>query len=67
MWTSIGFAAAYGVLGILLSSFGYKLFDLIETKVDFAEEIKKGNMAVAVVVGSFLIGICYIVARAIGS
>jgi uncharacterized membrane protein YjfL (UPF0719 family) len=67
MWTALGISAAYGVLGILLSAFGYKLFDLIETKVDFAEEIRKGNMAVAIVVAAFLIGICYIIGRTVGS
>ncbi|MDR3635417.1 MAG: DUF350 domain-containing protein [Isosphaeraceae bacterium] len=67
MWNSIFFAAVFGLLGILMSAFGYKLFDLIETKVDFAEEIKKGNMAVAVVVASFLAGICYIIGRTVGS
>lgn len=66
MWISIGFSALYGVLGILLSAFGYKLFDLIETKVDFAEEIRKGNMAAAAVVAAFLIGICYIIGRTVG-
>ena len=52
MWNSLLVSALYGVLGILLSAFGYKLFDLIETKVDFAEEIRKGNMAAAVVVAA---------------
>ena len=50
-----------------MCAFGYKLFDLIETKVDFADEIKKGNIAVAVVVASFLLGICYIIRRTVGS
>jgi uncharacterized membrane protein YjfL (UPF0719 family) len=67
MWNSLGISALYGALGILLSAFGYKLFDLIETKVDFAEELRKGNMAVAVVVGAFLLGICYIIGRTVGS
>jgi uncharacterized membrane protein YjfL (UPF0719 family) len=67
MWTSLLISALYGVLGILLSAFGYKLFDLIETKVDFAEEIRKGNIAVAIVVASFLAGICYIIGRTVGS
>ncbi|WP_422929258.1 DUF350 domain-containing protein [Singulisphaera sp. PoT] len=66
MWMNLAFSALYGTLGVLLSAFGYKLFDLIETKVDFAEEIRKGNMAVAVVVGAFLIGICYIIGRTVG-
>ena len=67
MWFSILVSALYGILGILLSAFGYKLFDLIETKVDFAEEIRKGNIAVAIVVASFLAGICYILGRTVGS
>lgn len=67
MWHSLLVSTLFGALGILMSAFGYKLFDLIETKVDFAEEIKKGNMAVAVVVAAFLIGICYIIGRTVGS
>ena len=67
MWESMGTAALFGVVGIVLSVLGYKLFDLIETKVDFAEELKKGNVAVALVVGAFLIGICFIIGRAVGS
>ncbi len=67
MWTSLLFASCFGVLGIILASIGYKLFDLIDTKVDFADEIRKGNMAAAVVVAAFLIGICYIIGRTVGS
>jgi hypothetical protein len=46
---------------------GYKLFDLIETKIDFADEIKKGDLAVALLVGSFLIEVCIVIGRAVGS
>ena len=66
-WHSVGFAALYGGLGIVMCFLGYKLFDILETKIDFAEEIKKGNMSAAVVIGSFLIGICFIIGRAVGS
>jgi uncharacterized membrane protein YjfL (UPF0719 family) len=67
MWTSLLMSTLFGLLGIVLASVGYKLFDLIETKVDFAEEIRKGNMAAAVVVAAFLVGICYIIGRTVGS
>lgn len=67
MWMSLGFAAAFGLLGILLSAFGYKLFDLIETKIDIADEIKKGNIACAILAGSFILGICFIIGRTVGS
>ena len=60
-------AVVFGGTGIVLSIIGYKLFDAIETKVDFATEIKNGNSAAAVVIGSFIVGICIIVGRAIGS
>jgi len=66
MWESVGFAAMYAGLGIVMSIVGYKLFDLVETRVDFADEIRKGNLAAAVVVGAFLLGVCFIVGRAIG-
>ncbi len=67
MWESVGFAALFGGLGIVMSVIGYKLFDLIETRIDFADEIKKGNTAAAIVIGAFLIGICFIIGRAVGS
>ncbi len=67
MWESLLFAALYGGLGVLMTAFGYKLFDLVETKVDFAEEIRKGNTAAAIVIAAFLIGICFIIGRTVGS
>jgi len=67
MWNSLLVSTMFGVLGVLLCAGGYKLFDLIETKVDFAEEIRKGNLAAAIVVASFLAGICYIIGRTVGS
>jgi uncharacterized membrane protein YjfL (UPF0719 family) len=67
MWTSLLISALFAILGIVMSTLGYKLFDLIDTKVDFAEEIRKGNMAAAVVVAGFLLGICYIIGRTVGS
>ena len=67
MMESLLVAAAYGGLGIVMTALGYKLFDLIETKVDFADEIKKGNIAAAIVIAGFLMGICFIIGRTVGS
>lgn len=67
MWDHFLIAAAFGALGIFMTALGYKLFDWIETKIDFAAEIKNGNMAAAMVIGSFLLGICFIIGRAVGS
>lgn len=67
MWIALGFAALYGVLGIVLSVIGYFLFDLAEWRIDFSEEIRKGNIAAAIVIAGFILGICFIVGRAVGS
>lgn len=67
MWIALGIAALFGGLGILLSFVGYKVFDLLDTRIDYAEEIKKGNLAAAVLLGAFIIGICFIIGRAVGS
>lgn len=67
MWIAIGIAALYGGLGIVLSVIGYFLFDLAEWRINFADEIKKGNVAAAIVIAAFIVGICFIVGRAVGS
>ncbi|MDB5334942.1 MAG: hypothetical protein JWN70_561 [Planctomycetaceae bacterium] len=67
MWNSLLVSAAFGGLGIIMTALGYKLFDWIETKIDFAAEIKNGNVAAAIVIGAFLMGICFIIGRTVGS
>jgi len=71
MWESllhsVLFATTFGIIGIILSFVGYKLFDIVETRIDFVEEIKKGNMAAASVIAAFLLGICFIIGRTLGS
>ena len=57
----------FGMLGVLMAILSYFLFDLLDTRTHFAEEVKKGNMAAAVVLGAFVLGICIIVSSAIGS
>jgi uncharacterized membrane protein YjfL (UPF0719 family) len=66
MWEPILFASIYGGLGIILSVIGYFLFDLAEWRIDFAKEIKSGNIAASIVMAAFILGICFIVGRAVG-
>ncbi len=58
---------AFGIIAILLVVAGYKLFDWALPKLDFDEEIKKGNVAMGMVVGAFIIGICLVVARVVAA
>lgn len=66
MWEPMIFAAMYGSLGIVLSVVGYFLFDLAEWRIDFAKEIRNGNIAASIVMAAFILGICFIVGRAVG-
>jgi putative membrane protein len=64
--TSLLSALCFGVLGIVLMLVGFKLFDLILPKVDFEKELAENhNIAVAIVVAAFLLGIALILAMVI--
>ena len=67
MFEAFGIATVFGCLGIVLSFIGYRLFDIAETRIDFSEEIRKGNIAAAIVIAGFILGICFIIGRAVGS
>ncbi|MBI2949583.1 MAG: DUF350 domain-containing protein [Verrucomicrobia bacterium] len=58
---------AFGLVAILLVVVGYKVFDKLTPGVAFDEELKKGNTAVAVVIGSFIVAICYVVSRVVAA
>ena len=56
----------YGVLGIVLTIAGYKIFDWI-TPIDVEKELgEKQNIAVAIVTAAVIIGVALVVAAAIG-
>ena len=59
-------AGVFGVLGIVLLALGFKVFEWITPKLNVEEELGKGNIAVAIVVGAATLGVAFIVVRAIG-
>lgn len=52
----------FGLIGIVLLIFGYWFFDKVITKIDFNEELKKNNIAMAIVIAGFMISIGIIIA-----
>ena len=55
----------YGLLGIVLAVVGYKVFDLI-TPFDLSKELAEDqNVAVGIVLGAMVLGICLIIALTI--
>ncbi len=51
----------FGIVGIVLLITGYCVFDKVITKIDFNEELKNKNMAVAIVIAGFMIAIGIII------
>ena len=58
---------AFGIVAILLIIFGYVAFDKLTPKLDFDDLLNKGNLALAVVIGSFILGLCYVVGRVVSA
>ena len=58
---------AFGVIAILLIVLGYVTFDKLTPKLDFSDLLNKGNVAMAIVVGSFILGLCYVVGRVVAA
>jgi putative membrane protein len=56
----------FGLVGISLAIFGFKLFDWL-TPGNLQEEVlQKNNMAAAILAGAFVIGICIVIAAVVG-
>jgi len=58
---------AFGIVAILLIVVGYITFDRLTPKLNFDELLNKGNVALAIVVGSFILGLCYVVAHVVAA
>ncbi|HSI37172.1 MAG: DUF350 domain-containing protein [Phycisphaerae bacterium] len=57
----------YGLLGIVLTVLGYKVFDWITPHIDVEKELAdKQNVAVAIVCGALILGIAIVAAAALG-
>jgi len=56
----------YAALGVVLMYVSYRIIDRLTAEVDFPEELKRGNVAVAIFIGALFISIALIVGRALG-
>lgn len=66
-WGDIIATIAFGLVAILLVVLGYKIFDKLTPRLDFDDLLNKGNIAMAIVIGSFILGLCYVVARVVAA
>ena len=66
LWGGFVGTVIFGLLGIGLAVLGFKVFDWLTPRIDIQRELgEKHNIAVAILVGAILLGICHIVAVAV--
>ena len=65
MLEAVTSTAIFGAIGIVLSIIGFKLFDWITPTVSFDDELRKGNVAVGILCGAIILGICHVIASAL--
>lgn len=64
-WTIIGLNFLYAVLGVVLMFLAYKIFDWLTPEVRYPDELKNGNLAVAVFISALFISIALIIGGAL--
>lgn len=55
----------YAVLGVVLMWLSYRAFDKLTPEVNFAEELKRGNVAVAIFIAAIFIAIALIIGHSL--
>lgn len=55
----------YAIFGVVMMWVSYRVFDHLTPQVDFPEELKKGNIAVAIFIGALFISIAMVVGSAL--
>lgn len=58
---------AFGLLAIGLIVIGYIAFDKLTGKLDFNDLVAKGNISMGIVIGSFILGLCYVIAHVVNA
>ena len=64
-WRIIALNFAYAVLGVVLMYISYRVIDWLTPQVDFAQELKKGNIAVAIFMAAIFLSIAIIIGGAL--
>ena len=64
-WTIVGTNFLYAVLGVVLMWVTYRIIDRLTPEVNFGEELRKGNVAVGIVIAAIFLSIAMIIAGAL--
>lgn len=55
----------YAVFGVILMFLSYRLIDKLTPQVDFPEELRKGNIAVAIFIAAIFVSIAIIIGNSL--
>ncbi len=64
-WNIILLKVLYAVLGVVLMYLSFRVIDALSPRIDFEEELRKGNVAVAIMVAALFLAIAIIIAGAL--
>jgi uncharacterized membrane protein YjfL (UPF0719 family) len=64
-WTIVGANFLYALLGVILMFISYRAIDKMTPEVNFAEELRKGNLAVGIFIAALFLAIALIIGRAL--
>jgi uncharacterized membrane protein YjfL (UPF0719 family) len=62
----LGLNFVYAILGVVLMYVSYRIIDRLTPQVDFPEELKRGNIAVAIFIAALFVSIAIIIGNALG-
>ena len=64
-WSIVGLNFLYAALGVVLMYVSYRMIDRLTPQVSFPDELKRGNVAVAIFIASIFIAIAIIIGGAL--
>jgi putative membrane protein len=64
-WRIIAINFFYAFLGVVLMFAAYKIFDILTPQLNYADELKKNNISVAIFIASLFISIGIIIGGAL--
>lgn len=64
-WQIIALNVVYAIVGVVLMFLSYRIIDWLTPEVDFPQELKKGNVAVAIFIASIFIAIAMTIGGAL--
>lgn len=64
-WHIVLINVLYAALGVVLMYVSFRVIDALSPRIDFEEELRKGNVAVAIMLAALFLAIAIIIAGAL--